>query len=84
MIEKSALEGLTDRELSILLGGGKILNELNISTKYLAFCMNAVHASDDGPDKSAAFTTLSFFLRILAGHVFEAYEYFRKVTVLMS
>jgi len=77
-IEKAALEALPDRELSILLGGGKILNELNISTKYLKFCSNAVHASGDGLDRSAAFTTLSFFLRALAGHAFEAYEFFRS------
>jgi hypothetical protein len=78
-IEKAVLESLPERELSILLGSGKILNELNIGTKYLTFCINAVHASEDGPDRTAAFTTLSFFLRTLAGHVFEAYEYFRKV-----
>lgn len=77
MIEKVALEALPDGELSILLGGGKILNELNISTKYLHFCTNAVRASENGPDRSATFTALSFFLRILAG-VFEAYDYFRK------
>jgi hypothetical protein len=79
LIEKSALEALPDRELSILLGGGKILNEMNVSTKYLTFCMNALDNSSEGPEKSAAFTALSFFLRILAGHVFEAYEFFRKV-----
>jgi len=79
VIEKTALEALPDRERGILLGAGKLLNEINLGTKYLMFSMNAVHASKDGPDKSAAFTALSFFLRILAGHVFEAYEYFRKM-----
>ena len=52
---------------------------MNVCTKHLWFCMNTVRASRDGPDKSAAFTSLSFFLRVLAGHVFEAYEYYRKV-----
>jgi hypothetical protein len=33
MIEKAALEALPDGEQAILLGAGKILNELNISTK---------------------------------------------------
>ena len=79
MIAKAVLEKLPEPELSILLGGGKLLNEINIGTKYLTFCMNAVHASKDGPDKAAAFTSLLFFLRVLAGHVFEAHEYFRKV-----
>ena len=84
MIAKAVLEKLPEPELSILLGGGKLLNEINIGTKYLTFCMNAVHASKDGPDKAAAFTSLLFFLRVLAGHVFEAHEYFRKVIVLTS
>ncbi len=78
-IDTAALAGLPERELSILLGGGKILNELNVGTKYLTFCINAVHASKEGPDRTAAFTALSFLLRTLAGHVFEGYEYFRKV-----
>lgn len=78
MIDKPTLEALPDRERSILLGGGKLLNEMNISTNHLHFSMNAVHATEDGPDRRAAFTALSFFLRILAGHVFEAYEYFRN------
>jgi hypothetical protein len=45
------LEALPDRELSILLGGGKILNEMNVSTKYLTFCMNALDNSSEGPEK---------------------------------
>jgi hypothetical protein len=40
--------------------------------------MNSVRASENDPDRSAAFTALSFFLRILAGHVIEAYDFFRK------
>jgi hypothetical protein len=80
VIKKSALEALPERELSVLLGGGKLLNEMNIGTKYLWFSMNAVHAAEDSPANSAAaLTAASFFLRVLAGQVFEAYEYFRKV-----
>jgi hypothetical protein len=82
VIDKAALEALPERELSILLGGGKILNELKMGTRYLTFsmnaCMNAVHANENRPDSAAAFTALSYFLRVLAGHVFEAYEFFRK------
>lgn len=78
-ITKAALEALPLRERAILLGGGKILNELNIGTKHLMFCSNAVRASKPGPDRSAAFATLSFFLRVLAGHVFEANNYLRNV-----
>lgn len=78
LIEKVALQALSDKELSILLGGGKLLNELNFSTKQLWFYKNTFLASEEGPDKKAAFAGLSFFLRILAGHVFEAYEYFRR------
>jgi hypothetical protein len=37
-----------------------------------------VFASEEGPDRAAAFTALSFFLRILAGHLFEAYEFLQK------
>jgi len=79
MIEKSALEALPKQELSILLGGGKLLNEINIGTKYLTFCINAVDAAEDGLANAVALTVTSFFLRVLAGHVFEAYKYFRKV-----
>jgi hypothetical protein len=82
-IEKTTVERLAKRELSILLGGGKILNELNMGTKYLIFSMNAcqdaVHAGENRPERIAAFTALSFFLRLTAGHVFEAYEYVRNV-----
>ena len=44
MIEKAVLQALPEGELDILLGGGKILNELNMSTKYLMFGINAVRA----------------------------------------
>jgi hypothetical protein len=40
VIEKSALEALPKRELSVLLGGGKLLNEMNTGTKYLLFSSN--------------------------------------------
>jgi hypothetical protein len=43
------------------------------------FCSNALRDSKPGPDRTAASATLSFFLRILAGHVFEAHKYFGKV-----
>lgn len=78
-IDKAALKSLPDRELTILLGGGKLLNEMNISTKHLMFCMNAIHTGEGGPDNSAAFTAHSFFMRTLAGHVYEAYKFFGKV-----
>jgi hypothetical protein len=80
VIKKADLEALPERELSVLLGGGKLLNEMNIATKYLWFSINAFHAAKDSPANSAAaLTVVSFFLRVLAGHVFEAYKYFRKV-----
>jgi hypothetical protein len=78
MISKTRLDALRERERSILLGGGKILNELNIGTKHLKFSANAVLASRDGPARSVAFSTPSFFLRMLAGHVLEAHRFLQK------
>jgi hypothetical protein len=61
VIEKSALEALPERELSVLLGGGKLMNEMNIGTKYLSFSINAVHAAEDSPADNAAALTVALF-----------------------
>jgi hypothetical protein len=71
-IKRTALEALSSDELALFIGGGKVLNEMNIGNKQLWFAMNGVNASINSVDRSAAFAMLGYSLRVLAGHVYEA------------
>ena len=74
-IKKAALEALSDDELALFIGGGKVLNEMNIGTKQLWFAMNSVTASPNSVQRSAAFAMLGYSLRVLAGHIYEARQF---------
>ncbi len=74
-IKRAALEALSHDELALFIGGGKVLNEMNIGTKQLWFAMNAVKASPNSVQRSAAFTMLGYFLRVLGGHIYEARQF---------
>lgn len=76
-ISKSAIDALPEWERMILLGAGKILNEINICTKYMQFSINGVFESSSRSKRVAAHTMLSYFLRALSGHVYEGYRFLK-------
>jgi hypothetical protein len=77
-VTKEELQGLSEHELKIVICGGKILNELNVTTTLLMFSINSVNKNEHPVEKTAAMVLTMTMMRALAGHVFEGKKFFSK------
>ena len=66
------------KDVKLFLGGAKISNEINIATKMLWFSRNGFFRSDINniADYASQQSLFNYHLNILAGHAYEAYNFF--------